>query len=188
VIVSDNKGVYKLVADARWEKTCHKILWFATYLGLEEAGDEEEALAKDRKGCPIGWLPHKTAESYRGFLEYVSCTYGAMVPYLKGIHLMLDSWRPNRDDDGWRNMSTVEPSCEGEEREKPPRFVNIVPRLRPDVEVLMRFTRTEKPPRVPVRPTGSTVCMYMFGDASGSGLGVSLWVAGQGTVYTAHGS
>jgi hypothetical protein len=30
--------------------------------------------------------------------------------------------------------------------------------------------------------------MYMFGDASGSGFGVSLWMAGQGTVYTAHGS
>ena len=29
--------------------------------------------------------------------------------------------------------------------------------------------------------------MYLFGDASGTGFGVSLWVAGEGTVYTAHG-
>jgi hypothetical protein len=28
----------------------------------------------------------------------------------------------------------------------------------------------------------------MFKDASGSGFGVSLWVAGEGTIYTAHGS
>jgi hypothetical protein len=25
-----------------------------------------------------------------------------MVPYLKGIHQMLDSWRPNRDKDKWK--------------------------------------------------------------------------------------
>jgi hypothetical protein len=28
----------------------------------------------------------------------------------------------------------------------------------------------------------------MFGDASAYGFGVSLWVAGKGTIYTAHGS
>jgi hypothetical protein len=68
VIVSDDKGVYKFVANARWEKARCKILWFASYLALEEVEDEEENLSKDRKGCPVGWLPHKTAESYGFFL------------------------------------------------------------------------------------------------------------------------
>jgi hypothetical protein len=35
--------------------------------------------------APLGYLPHKNLESYRGFLVYVSRTYPAMVPYLKGI-------------------------------------------------------------------------------------------------------
>jgi hypothetical protein len=61
-------------------------------------------------------------------------------------------------------------------------------RLRQDLEVLLNFTSAEKPPKVPVRPTGAAVCLYMFGDASGTGFGVSLWVAGEGTVYTAHGA
>jgi hypothetical protein len=33
---------------------------------------------------------------------YLSRTYPALVPYLKGIHLTVDSWRPNRDPSGWK--------------------------------------------------------------------------------------
>ena len=29
-------------------------------------------------------------------------TYPSLVPYFKGIHLTLDSWRENRDAEGWR--------------------------------------------------------------------------------------
>jgi hypothetical protein len=190
VTVIEEKVVYKSVAETRWEKTRFKIRWFASYLiGLiVDFIDEEEKQAKEREVCPAGYLPHKTSESYRGFLVYVSRTYPAMIPYLKGIHLSLDSWRPNRDEDGWRNTSTFEPKCDVEEREKPPRFVKMVPRFRQDIEVLLNFTESEIPPKVPVRPTGAAVAMYLFGDASGTGFGVSLWVAGEGTVYTSHGS
>jgi hypothetical protein len=189
VIVSDETGVYKLVTDARWEKTRRKIRWFASYVGLVPKNEEdEEQLEKERKMCPFGQLPHKTAESYRGFLVDVSRTYSAMVPYLKGIHLTIDSWRPNRDEDGWKNTSTVKAACETMEQEEAPRFVRAVPRLMKDLEVLLYFTSAKKPPKVPVRPTGAAVCLYMFGDASGSGSGISLWVQGQGTIYTAHGS
>ena len=38
----------------------------------------------------------------RGFLVYVSRTYKWMVPYLKGIHLTIDGWRPDQDHDGYR--------------------------------------------------------------------------------------
>ena len=37
-------------------------------------------------------------ESIRGLLVYVSKTYKDMIPYLKGLHLTLDSWRPFRDE------------------------------------------------------------------------------------------
>jgi hypothetical protein len=60
--------------------------------------------------------------------------------------------------------------------------------LKQDLEVLLDFKSPDKPPEVFVRPTGVAVCLYMFGDASGSGFGVSLWVAGKGTIYTTHGS
>jgi hypothetical protein len=57
------------------------------------------------------------AESYRGFLMDVSRTYSDMVPYLKGIHLMIDSWHPHWDEDDWKNTSTVEDRCEMAEQE-----------------------------------------------------------------------
>ena len=38
----------------------------------------------------------------RGFLVYISRTYRAMVPYLKCIHQMLDSWKSGRNKDGWK--------------------------------------------------------------------------------------
>ena len=47
-------------------------------------------------------IEHKTLERYRGYLIYLCRTYPAINPYLKGIHLTLDSWRPWRKDDGWR--------------------------------------------------------------------------------------
>jgi hypothetical protein len=36
-------------------------------------------------------IDFKTLESYRGFLIYISRTYPSITPYLKGIHLTLDS-------------------------------------------------------------------------------------------------
>lgn len=47
---------------------------------------------------------YKELESIRGFLIYVARTYPAFTPYLKGIHLTLDSWRPGRRGDGWRDL------------------------------------------------------------------------------------
>jgi hypothetical protein len=47
-------------------------------------------------------LSHKDLLSDRGFLVYVSKTYPAMIPYLKGFHLTIEMWRGNRDQDGWK--------------------------------------------------------------------------------------
>ena len=40
--------------------------------------------------------------SDRGFLVYVTRTYPAMVPYLKGFHLTIEMWRGGRDPEGWK--------------------------------------------------------------------------------------
>ena len=48
------------------------------------------------------WLDFKKLEQDRGFLVHLSMTYPDLVPYLKGIHLTLDSWRKDRKNDGWK--------------------------------------------------------------------------------------
>ena len=53
-------------------------------------------------GSNDGWMNHKELERKQGFLLYVTGTYPAMVPYMKGIHLTLDGWRVGQDDEGWK--------------------------------------------------------------------------------------
>jgi hypothetical protein len=38
----------------------------------------------------------------RGFLIYVVRTYPWLNPYIKGLHLMIDSWRPGREESGFK--------------------------------------------------------------------------------------
>jgi hypothetical protein len=47
-------------------------------------------------------VDHKALESDSVFLIYVSHAYPSMVPYLKGIHLKMFSWRKQRREEGWK--------------------------------------------------------------------------------------
>ncbi len=47
-------------------------------------------------------LSHKELLSDRGFLVFVTRTYPAMIPYLKGFHLTIEMWRGGRDSEGWK--------------------------------------------------------------------------------------
>jgi hypothetical protein len=47
-------------------------------------------------------LSHKELLVDQGFLVYVARTYPAMVPYLKGFHLTIETWRGGRDSKGWK--------------------------------------------------------------------------------------
>jgi hypothetical protein len=38
----------------------------------------------------------------RGFLIYVDRTYPWLSPYIKGLHLTIDSWRPGREESGFK--------------------------------------------------------------------------------------
>ena len=75
-----------------------------------------------------------------------------MIPFLKGIHLTLDSWRPNRKEDGWKmsNKEWLNFLCSfADEREKEkileehnknhPDRVEAKPRLKKDLEALNSF-------------------------------------------------
>ena len=74
VFVEEGKGVVLLTSQEKWDRLkaiCIK------WLELLELGEEK--------------LNHKELLSDRGFLVYVTAAYPPMVPYLKGIHLTLET-------------------------------------------------------------------------------------------------
>lgn len=188
-VISSTPALTKSVTQERWEKTQTRIRWIAKELSLEtETG--MEVPDTDFKGPrKEGTIPHKQLERYRGFLVYVAQTFEALVPYLKGIHLTLDSWRSNRDEDGWRlanasDRRLVDPAIRNP---KAPVLTKVVPRLREDVKALMTLTRALTPPLIPVRAS-KTAGAYLWGDASGAGFGNCLWVEGSNTIELAYGT
>jgi hypothetical protein len=106
-----------------------------------------------------------------------------MAPFLLVLYLTIDSWRPGRDEEGWRlRQAEVEASLESDDESEikegkggedgaPPRMVLAVPRLRDDLKVLVQLTEAEAPPLRRVRESRKAKILYDFGDASGSGFG-----------------
>jgi hypothetical protein len=47
-------------------------------------------------------LNRERLEQIRGFLNHAARTYRWLNPYLKGLHLTIDGWRPDRDQEGYR--------------------------------------------------------------------------------------
>ena len=160
-----------LITQERWEKMKMIIQWISDQLSESQ----------DRS------IEHKTLERYRGVLVYISRTYPALVPYLKGIHLTLDSWRPWRKNDGWK-MTTKEMRAyqieHGWEEAhsgvigKPPKQVKPAARLSSDIKALHHLTRSDHPPKRKTRPSSSVVALYGFADASGKGFGSTLYIKG----------
>lgn len=120
----------------------------------------------------------KTLEQQRGFLVYITRTYPSLVPYLKGIHLTLDSWRPNRDDEGWKLHQQVHLHLDEVNHDDAlpastchPPTVMPVPRLRDDIKGLLTLFSSTAPPKRIIRSNAIAIALYGFGDASGSGFG-----------------
>lgn len=112
-------------------------------------------------GDPLPDLHHKELESQRGFLVHLTMTFSSMVPFLKGIHLTLDSWREGRKDDGWK-MTPKEwrlwsqQQAGGDEDQQDlvyliandgaPVTVKPVPRLASDIRALSALLSQDTPP------------------------------------------
>jgi hypothetical protein len=135
-------------------------------------------------------IPFKRLESNRGYLVYLSRPYPALVPYLKGIHLTLDSWRPHRDASGWK-LSRGSFSPEEDfvfsttESASAPVFVYFVGQLQDDICALYSLFLPDVPPLRLVRPSRTATAIYGFGDASGAGFGTTLLIGG--TLHYRHG-
>ena len=52
-------------------------------------------------------IDYKFLERGRGFMIYFCRTYTSFVPYLKGMHLTMDSWRKGRDIEGWKDRGAI---------------------------------------------------------------------------------
>lgn len=187
-VISTQGGLFKSVTQERWEKTQLRIRQIGRCLGLRDEYEYEasdpllDQMAGGFEGGTYS-LRFKALESATGFLVYVGLTYHMMVPYFKGLHLTLNSWRPNRDEEGWKLTHTDINGDHGD----PPDYVNAAPRLIDDIKALMELTRFAHPPKIPVRPLVSQPT-FLVGDASGMGFGVSRWRQGTKEIDVTHGN
>jgi hypothetical protein len=184
VVHTDGGEVGVRVSQSKWDKTRAIIRRLVSELEafyvLEELGEAPEGINR------------KHLESDRGFLNYVTQAYPALVPYLKGVHLTIDGWRPDRNDQGWkRRRQEIEVLrrngvLDEYDHRASPEFVKPVPRYRGDLRALEKLTEPPVPPKRKIRSKMIIHVEYGFGDASGKGFGstitlngVILWRAGQ---------
>ena len=142
-------------------------------------------------------LSHKELLSDRGFLVYVTRTYPAMVPYLKGFHLTIEMWRGGRDSEGWKMkgadaglVDSLVTTQDGDDNyltgaHKWLGLASVVhapsdglttpaPRFVSDVEALLQLSKFDLPPLRVVRPSMVVHVYYGFGDASGKQFGATI--------------
>jgi hypothetical protein len=76
--------ITRSVTQAKWDKGRAVIAWFW------EARDKGKGYT------------YKQVLSKKGFLVHLCMTFSFLTPFLKGFHLLSDSWRANRGVDGWK--------------------------------------------------------------------------------------
>jgi hypothetical protein len=72
-------------------------------------------------------------------------------------------------------------------REKPPKWVEDVPKLKYNLKALLKLTRHAHPPDILIRSKHKRP-MYLVGDASGVGFGLSSWREGTDEVHADFGN
>lgn len=163
IVRTNNEEVGILVSEERWLKTRRLVRHW---------------LDKVRKSPEN--LKVKDLLSDRGFLIYICRTYKAFTPYLKGLHLTIDGWRNDRDDDGWKIATAYSNRVANgslnifSDTVKYPEYVVAVPRLKDDLEALKELTDGSSAPVVVVSSNRIYIVRYGFGDASGGGFGSSM--------------
>jgi hypothetical protein len=124
-------------------------------------------------------MDQKRLEQIRGFLIYVVQTYREMTPYLIGLHMTIDFWRPIRNEQGWRvRLASDELMSHNnqESRVEGPKHVRAAPRLASDMEALRTLLDGDVPRLKRVRCRTKGQAFYGFGDALGSSFGASFQI------------
>ena len=88
-VAAKDDSVWVYVSDEKWKKA--KIFIF-------ELAELVESEAQ---------IPFKFLERGRGFMVYFCRTYPSFTPFLKGLHLTMDSWREGRNQKGWKIKSVA---------------------------------------------------------------------------------
>ena len=117
-------------------------------------------------------------------------TYDILFPFLKGFHLTLASFLPQRDAEGWklsdpawfayieaqkeRGETVIDQIFQNPSYLRPPKTIKLVPRFIQDIKALESFFEIEEPPEVTVRSNNSLLILHGFVDASKSGFGSTL--------------
>ena len=129
----------------------------------------------EMRSWEVSRIPLKPLLSTRGFLLYVSRAFPDLVPYMKGLHATIDSWRPGRDNEGWK----LEWDGEGKDpgaTAVAPVYVQAVPRWKDDVRALGELLSGEQPALRRVRRKSQSEVWYGFGDASQAGFGTTVQI------------
>ena len=86
IIEASNDSVFKSIAKSKWDRVLPIV----------------RRILQEINSTLDGKLEFKQLERDRGFLVHIVMTYKTINPYLKGLHQSIDSWRPNREEDGWK--------------------------------------------------------------------------------------
>jgi hypothetical protein len=154
---------------------CHNVK--DCFLRALREHDVLDELGESPKG-----IDRKSMESDRGFLNYVTQACLAMVPCLKGVHLTIDGWRPDHNDQGWkRRRQEIEAlrrngDLDDYDHRLSPVYVKPVPRYRGDLRALEKLTEAPNPPKRKIRAKEIIHVERGFGDASGKGFGSTVTV------------
>lgn len=84
VVCTGDRGIVVSCAQDKWDNG----KWLLQELLLEVESESQIAF--------------KPLEQKRGFLIHLQRSYTSFTSFLKGFHLTLDSWCPNRDSEGWK--------------------------------------------------------------------------------------
>jgi len=157
--------------------TCPEGKW------TKAKGHLRDLHAKLTSGLP---LQRKLLESLRGFFVHLMRTFPIITPYLKGIHLTLDGWRPHRDLDMWKLPADLWEELPDTTPPEAPMELIPAPRLMDDIHCLLHLFSDDTPPTRMIRCTRRCVAIYGFVDASTAGYGGSFALP-DGSILFRHG-
>jgi hypothetical protein len=173
--------ITRSVTQAKWDKGKETIQWFRAQYDAGKGYCYKQVLSK------------------KGFLVHLCMTYSFLTPFLKGFHLLSDSWRANRGVDGWKVQAkewepylqqalldgtlSEDTYCEMIARstggDAPAMVFDAkVTRFLDDLEAMERLMAMDTPPIISDRVSRILSVIFAFTDASGLGFGDTFLMNG----------